>query len=98
MVPFLDTGLSTIFRLFNVEVALCVTTPLRASGRVVPLWSLLEETAFSTPTEFRKSEHVFTSALKRATTITADVLVLCQRCGQEVVGKKVGHDTRPEGW
>ena len=26
MVPFLDTGLSTIFRLFNVEVALCVTT------------------------------------------------------------------------
>ena len=29
MVPFLDTGLSTIFRLFNVEVALCVTTAAR---------------------------------------------------------------------
>ena len=46
-----------------------------ACGRVVPLWSLLEETAFSTPTEFRKSEHGVTSALKRATIITADVIV-----------------------
>ena len=32
MVPFLDTGLSTIFRLFNVEVALCVTTAARRAA------------------------------------------------------------------
>ena len=66
-----------------------------ACGRVVPLWSLLEETAFSTPTEFRKSEHVTARAMKRATTISADVIVLCQWCGVQVVHKKVGHATRP---
>jgi hypothetical protein len=39
--------------------------------------------------EFGKSEHVLLCAISRATTISADFTVLGQRCGVQVVRKKV---------
>jgi hypothetical protein len=39
--------------------------------------------------EFGKSEHVFRWRISRATTISADFIVLGQRCGQQVSGRKV---------
>jgi hypothetical protein len=63
--------------------------------------------------EFGKSEHVFRWRISRATTVSADFIVLGQRCGQQVLREKVGHksraalllsaqrgshQTRPSGW
>ena len=44
--------------------------------------------------EFGKSEHDSRWRISRATTISADFIVLVQRCGQQVFLRKVGHDTR----
>jgi hypothetical protein len=44
--------------------------------------------------EFGKSEHVRRRRISRATTISADFIVLGQQCGQQVSGRKVGHTTR----
>ena len=41
--------------------------------------------------EFGKSEHVCRRRISRATTISADFIVLGQRCGVQVFGRKVGH-------
>jgi hypothetical protein len=45
--------------------------------------------------EFGKSEHVFTCGISRATTTSADFIVLGQWGGVQVVGRKVGHMSRP---
>jgi hypothetical protein len=45
--------------------------------------------------EFAKSEHVFTCGISRATTTSAEFIVLGQWCGVQVVGRKVGHMSRP---
>ena len=42
----------------------------------------------------QKSEHVFTSSLSRATTLPSADGADDGRCGQQVVGTKVGHITR----
>ena len=44
--------------------------------------------------EFGKSEHVFRWRISRATTVSADFIGLVQRCGQQVVPRKVGHKSR----
>ena len=44
--------------------------------------------------EFGKSEHVFTCGISRATTVSAEFIVLLQRCGVQVVRRKVGHVPR----
>ena len=44
--------------------------------------------------EFGKSEHVCRRRISRATTISADFIVLGQRCGVQVFGRKVGHMSR----
>ena len=44
--------------------------------------------------EFGKSEHVCRRRISRATTISADFIVLGQRCGVQVFGIKVGHMSR----
>jgi hypothetical protein len=43
--------------------------------------------------EFGKSARVLLCAISRATTISVDFIVLGQRCGVQVFGKKVGHTT-----
>ena len=45
--------------------------------------------------EFGKSEHDSRWRISRATTESADFIVLGQRCGQQVSGRKVGHMPRP---
>ena len=47
-----------------------------------------------TGVEFGKSEHVFTCGISRATTTSAHFIVLLQRCGVQVVRRKVGHVPR----
>ena len=41
--------------------------------------------------EVAKSERVTARAMSRATTLSAVVIGLAQRCGREVVGQNVGH-------
>ena len=49
--------------------------------------------------EFGKSEHDSRRRISRATTISADFILLGQRCGVQVVLRKVGHTTRhPPVW
>jgi protein-tyrosine phosphatase len=42
-----------------------------------------------------KSEHVLQWGISRATTLSADFMVLGQRCGQQVSRQKVYHVKRP---
>jgi hypothetical protein len=44
--------------------------------------------------EFGKSEHDSRRRIRRATTISADFIVLLQRCGVQVVLQKVRHKSR----
>ena len=44
--------------------------------------------------EFGKSEHDSRWRISRATTTSADFIVLGQRCGVQVFPQKVGHTTR----
>ena len=44
--------------------------------------------------ETKKSEHDSRRGINRATTLSADFMVLGQRCGQQVVPRKVGHVPR----
>ena len=44
--------------------------------------------------EYQKSEHVFTSIISRATTLSADFIGYSEVCGQEVCRQKVPHVNR----
>ena len=94
MVSFLDTGFSTIFRLFNVEVALCVTTAARRAAE------------FSTEELVRKDR---ISDSDRISKIRARHLMRNEESYNHISGcnslmstvrpasvphRKVGHDTR----